>query len=204
MVLPKNLQGNLMPSEITFLAENELITILPRYSIKKIDLIGTSIPNLRAMRRELVPLWVALILKSQDKCNIVPPKWLTVAYLKERYDDEIRKPLQFSDLPWNWLELSKILLEKAPDDLSDPVDQLRTVIQDLRETRLVKSKKGLKELNESNIQLNGLSLLEINELRPFVIPVMNKLRQLYETTQNNTVNTGDQEMEDASDDDDDA
>ncbi|AOW26175.1 DNA replication complex GINS protein PSF2 [Candida albicans P57072] len=202
MVLPKNLQGNLMPSEITFLAENELITILPRYSIKKIDLIGTSIPNLRAMRRELVPLWVALILKSQDKCSIVPPKWLTVAYLKERYEDEIRKPLQFSDLPWNWLELSKILLEKAPDDLSDPVDQLRSVIQDLRETRLVKSKKGLKELNESNIQLNGLSLLEINELRPFVIPVMNKLRQLYDTTQSNTINADDQDMEDASDDED--
>ncbi|KAG8204495.1 PSF2, partial [Candida africana] len=202
MVLPKNLQGNLMPSEITFLAENELITILPRYSIKKIDLIGTSIPNLRAMRRELVPLWVALILKSQDKCSIVPPKWLTVAYLKERYEDEIRKPLQFSDLPWNWLELSKILLEKAPDDLLDPVDQLRSVIQDLRETRLVKSKKGLKELNESNIQLNGLSLLEINELRPFVIPVMNKLRQLYDTTQSNTINADDQDMEDASDDED--
>ncbi|KGR03710.1 DNA replication complex GINS protein PSF2 [Candida albicans P87] len=202
MVLPKNLQGNLMPSEITFLAENELITILPRYSIKKIDLIGTSIPNLRAMRRELVPLWVALILKSQDKCSIVPPKWLTVAYLKERYEDEIRKPLQFSDLPWNWLELSKILLEKAPDDLSDPVDQLRSVIQDLRETRLVKSKKGLKELNESNIQLNGLSLLEINELRPFVIPVMNKLRQLYDTTQSNTINADDKDMEDASDDED--
>lgn len=202
MVLPKNLQGNLMPSEITFLAENELITILPRYSIKKIDLIGTSIPNLRAMRRELVPLWVALILKSQDKCSIVPPKWLTVAYLKERYEDEIRKPLQFSDLPWNWLELSKILLEKAPDDLLDPVDQLRSVIQDLRETRLVKSKKGLKELNESNIQLNGLSLLEINELRPFVIPVMNKLRQLYDTTQSNTINADDQDMEDVSDDED--
>ena len=154
------------------------------------------------MRRELVPLWVALILKSQDKCSIVPPKWLTVAYLKERYEDEIRKPLQFSDLPWNWLELSNILLEKAPDDLLDPVDQLRSVIQDLRETRLVKSKKGLKELNESNIQLNGLSLLEINELRPFVIPVMNKLRQLYDTTQSNTINADDQDMEDVSDDED--
>ena len=76
------------------------------------------------------------------------------------------------------------------------------MIQDLRETRLVKSKKGLKELNESNIQLNGLSLLEINELRPFVIPVMNKLRQLYDTTQSNTINADDQDMEDASDDED--
>ena len=129
-------------------------------------------------------------------------KMVNSGVFKERYEDEIRKPLQFSDLPWNWLELSKILLEKAPDDLLDPVDQLRSVIQDLRETRLVKSKKGLKELNESNIQLNGLSLLEINELRPFVIPVMNKLRQLYDTTQSNTINADDQDMEDASDDED--
>ncbi|EMG47759.1 PSF2 DNA replication complex GINS protein PSF2 [Candida maltosa Xu316] len=183
MVLPAHLQGNLTPAEITFIAENELITILPRYSIKKIDLIGARIPNLRAMRREQVPLWVALILKAQDKCSIVPPKWLNVAFFKEKYDDEVRKPLQFSNLPWSWLEVSKILLEKAPDDLSDSVGQLRSVIQDLREIRLVKSRKGLKELNESNIQLNGLSLLEINEIRPFVIPVMNKLRQLHDTTQ---------------------
>mgnify|MGYP006887467604 CR=1 FL=1 len=57
-------------------------------------------------------------------------------------------------------------------------------------------------MNESNIQLNGLSLLEINELRPFVIPVMNKLRQLYDTTQSNTINADDQDMEDVSDDED--
>ncbi|RLV94267.1 DNA replication complex GINS protein PSF2 [Spathaspora sp. JA1] len=198
MVLPTNLQGNLMPSEINFLAENETVTILPRYSMKKIELIGTPIPPLRAMRRERVPLWVALTLKSQDKCNIVPPKWLNLAYLKEKHEEELRKPNQFSDLPWNWLEISKILLSRASDDLSDPSHQLRSVIQDLREIRLVKSRKGLKELNESNISLNGLSLMEINELRPFVLGVMNKLRQLHDTTQSKS--GGDQDMGEVSDD----
>ncbi|KAK6454041.1 DNA replication complex GINS protein PSF2 [Scheffersomyces xylosifermentans] len=182
MVLPSHLQHNLMPSEINFVAENELITILPRYSMNKIELIGHKIPALRAMRREKVPIWVAVILKSQDKCSIVPPKWLNLAYLKDKYEEEIRKPQVFSELPWNWLEISKVLLAKAADDLSDPSHQLRSVLQDLREIRLVKSHKGLRELNESNIQLNGLSLLEINELRPFVLTVMNKLRQLHDTT----------------------
>lgn len=134
------------------------------------------------MRREKVPVWVALILKSQDKCNIVPPKWLNLVYLKEKYDEEVKFPLKFSSLPWNWLEISKVLLARASDDLADPSHQLRSVIQDLREIRLVKSRKGLKELNESNIQLMGLSLLEINEMRPFVLGVMNKLRQLHDTT----------------------
>ncbi|KAK7687529.1 DNA replication protein psf2 [Cerrena zonata] len=202
MVLPAHLKNNLMPSEIKFIAENELITILPRYSMKKIELIGTTIPALRGMRRERVPIWVALILKSQDKCNIVPPEWMNVAYLKEKYEDELKTPYRFSDLPSNWIEVSKILLTKAADDLADPSHQLRSIIQDLREIRLVKSRRGLKELNESNIELLGLSLLEINELRPFVLTVMNKLRQLHDTVKPEDDSTNANNYEDSDEDED--
>lgn len=152
------------------------------------------------MRRENIPLWVALILKSQDKCNIVPPDWLNVAYLKSRYDEELSQPHRFSSLPWHWLETSKIFLTRAPDDIADLTSQLKVIIQDLREVRLVKSRRGLRELNESNIQLDGLSLLEINELRPFVLTVMNKLRQLHDTTEQQVAQA--EENEEESDDDD--
>lgn len=87
----------------------------------------------------------------------------------------------FSNLPWNWLELSKILITKAADDLADSSTQLCSIIKDLREIRQLKSKRGLRELNESNIQLNGLSLMELNELRPFVLLVMGKMRQLHDS-----------------------
>lgn len=40
MALPESLTYNLSPPEISFLSENEYITILPRYSMKKIELIG--------------------------------------------------------------------------------------------------------------------------------------------------------------------
>lgn len=142
------------------------------------------------MRRIEVPLWIALILKSQDKCNIVPPEWLNYFYLKEKYDEEKKFINLFSSLPWNWLEISKILLDNAPDDIQDSTSQIKSIIQDLREVRQLKARRGLKELNESNIQLNGLSLMEINELRPFVLNVMNKLRQLHEST-----NEGEEEAE---------
>lgn len=135
------------------------------------------------MRRVNVPLWIALILKSQDKCNIVPPEWLSIDYLKDKFEEEKRFPDLFSSLPWNWLELSNTIIMKAPDDLSDSHNQLRTTIQDLREVRQLKARRGLRELNESNIQLNGLSLMEINELRPFVLGVMGKLRTLHQSVQ---------------------
>lgn len=134
------------------------------------------------MRREQVPLWVALILKSQDKCNIVPPEWLNLIYLKDMYEQEKLNPLQFSSLPYNWLELSKILLAKASDDVADLSHQLRSVIQDLREIRLIKIKNGLRELNEANMELTNLSLMEINEIRPFILQVMGKLGKLYEAS----------------------
>ena len=76
------------------------------------------------MRREQVPLWVALILKFQDKCNIVPPDWLNLAFLKARYEEEVRRPQQFSDLPWNWIATLKIFLARAADDLQDPTHEL--------------------------------------------------------------------------------
>lgn len=140
-----------------------------------------------------MPLWVAIILKAQDKCNIVPPLWLSYSFLKERYDEEKRFTDLFSDLPWNWLEVSNIILAKALDDLTDSHSQLRSLIQDLREVRQLKARRGLRELNESNIQLNGLSLMEINEIRPFVLSVMGKLLKLHESVQSEDQDYEDEE-----------
>lgn len=109
------------------------------------------------------------------------------------YDQEKKHPEMFSSLPWNWLELSKILIAKASDDLSDSTNQLCSIIKDLREIRQLKSKRGLRELNESNIQLNGLSLMELNELRPFVLLVMNKMRQLHESVEASAEQASDDE-----------
>lgn len=147
------------------------------------------------MRRVDVPLWVALILKAQDKCNIVPPKWLSYSFLKEKYEQEKRFPDLFADLPWNWLEISNIILAKAADDLADSHSQIRSLIQDLREMRQLKARRGLRELNESNIQLHGLSLMEINEIRPFVLNVMGKLYQLHQCVKSDDAGNEDEDIE---------
>lgn len=147
------------------------------------------------MRRIEVPLWFALILKAQDKCNIVPPKWLSYNFLKEKYEEEKRFSDLFADLPWNWLEMSNIILARAADDLTDSHSQIRSLIQDLRELRQLKARRGLRELNESNIQLHGLSLMEINEIRPFVLNVMGKLHQLHNSVRMEEAEYDDEEIE---------
>ncbi|CDR41244.1 CYFA0S06e04764g1_1 [Cyberlindnera fabianii] len=180
MALPNHLKNTFTPAEIEFLTENETITILPRYTMNGLDLITDRIPKIRAMQRVEVPIWFALILKSQRKCSIVPPVWLSQKELMELYDFEIAEPESFSQLPKNWLEIAKLFFENAPDDLTDEAHKLKSLVQDLKEIRLIKIKKGLKLLNESHLQLDNLSLMEINEIRPFVVLAMSKLTKLNE------------------------
>lgn len=142
------------------------------------------------MNRIQVPIWLALILKAQRKCNIVPPEWLNLKKLQEFYQFEVTTLESFSELPHNWLELSKIFFENASDDLSDEVHKLKSLIQDLKEIRMIKIKKGLTLLNESHLQLDNLSLMEINEIRSFVVTMMGKLTDLSEAVTENAEEQG--------------
>jgi GINS complex subunit 2 len=35
-----------------------------------------------------IPLWLAMILKKQGKCNIIPPSWLDVTTLRSVIESE--------------------------------------------------------------------------------------------------------------------
>ncbi|CAI4034349.1 hypothetical protein SMKI_10G1360 [Saccharomyces mikatae IFO 1815] len=196
MSLPAHLQQTFSSEEIQFIVENEPIKIFPRITTRqKIhrndrgagnytswQLITTddkALNNMVAMRSTEVALWIALLLKQQSKCSIVAPQWLTTKELDKKIQYEKTHPDRFSELPWNWLVLARILFSKAKDDFHDPIHELRGKIQDLREIRQAKVLKGLKYLNESHLQLDNLSLLEINELRPFITEIMDKLREIH-------------------------
>ncbi|EJT42144.1 PSF2-like protein [Saccharomyces kudriavzevii IFO 1802] len=198
MALPAHLQQSFSSEEIQFIVENEPIKIFPRITTRqkihrndkgvrdqtpnRWQLITTgdkALNNMVAMRSTEAVLWIALLLKQQSKCSIVAPQWLTTKELDRKIQYEKAHPDRFSELPWNWLVLARILFSKAKDDFHDPIHELRGKIQDLREIRQVKVLKGLKYLNESHLQLDNLSLLEINELRPFITDIMDKLREIH-------------------------
>ncbi|AGO11886.1 AaceriADR121Wp [[Ashbya] aceris (nom. inval.)] len=198
MALPRNLQDTFSLQEVQFLVENEPIKIMPRITTKPIRRKAASTPsavssvrwklittddhnvnNMVAMSSTEVSLWLALLLKQQGKCSIVAPAWLTIKQLDSFLEFELQNASRFANLPWNWLIIAHLLFQKAADDFRDPVHILRAKIQDLREARLGKIAKGLQHLNESHLQLDNLSLSEINEMRPFAVGVMDKLRDIH-------------------------
>ncbi|KAI1172697.1 GINS complex, PSF2 component [Nemania sp. FL0916] len=81
MALP--LPSGLVPTEVAFLCEMEMVTIVPRQRLESIPMLGGDTPALRPPRRADVPLWLALLLKKQRRANIVPPPWLLSASLQD-------------------------------------------------------------------------------------------------------------------------
>ncbi|QUC19396.1 uncharacterized protein UV8b_03637 [Ustilaginoidea virens] len=81
MALP--LPAGLVPSEVSFLCEMELVTVVPRQKLESIDLLTGPTPQLRPPRRSKIPLWFALLLKKQRRANIVPPPWLHADSLRD-------------------------------------------------------------------------------------------------------------------------
>ncbi|PFH51287.1 hypothetical protein AMATHDRAFT_142835 [Amanita thiersii Skay4041] len=184
MSLPTTLRTFVTPSELEFVACQQLVEIVPLISMERTAFISGAYGPLKPPNRVKVPLWLAINLKSKKKCHIVPPSWLTVDNLKERLEEETTNN-GFSKLPFRYIEVSKLLLDIAPDDIENP-DRLRSLLKDLREARQAKCRSGLSQVDHSELSLPNLCSMELNEIRPFFIQAMSVLTQLVPNSGTNT------------------
>ncbi|KAK8051543.1 DNA replication complex GINS protein PSF2 [Apiospora rasikravindrae] len=98
MALP--LPQGLVPTEVAFLCEMEMVTVVPRQRLESIPLLSGDTPVLRPPHRAQMPLWLALLLKKQRRANIVPPAWLHPASLADIIHHETNvDPQAFSPPP---------------------------------------------------------------------------------------------------------
>lgn len=168
-------------AELAFLAEDEPISILPKQNLGALDLKGWRLDPLKALRRSEVPLWVAVLLKRQDRCTIIFPNWLDVTYLKTLFEKEQEDQTRFAALPYLWQPLSDILTSEAADDFQGNLDELNQQLQELRELRLTKVRAGILNVNDSNLQMDGIGAQELNTIRPLLSKTMRTLQAIRDT-----------------------
>lgn len=176
MALPQSLRQSVTPPELELIASQELIDVVPLISMERTAFISGAYGPLRPPNKARIPLWMAVNLKLKKKCHIVAPDWFNVDYLQTRLARETSEPV-FSDLPFRFAEISKVLLDVASDDLENP-DKLRSLLKDLREARQAKCREGLRQIDHSELSLPNLCSMEINEIRPFFIESMSVLTRL--------------------------
>lgn len=168
--------------EVAFLAEQEEVYVLSRHSLPEIHMVGPTIPRMQALQRHKIPLWSAIILKRQRKCNIVAPDWLSIEVLKRAASLERRNPTTLLtpeqlNLPQLWPAMARILLQNAQDDLIDSPHDIRAALHDLQELRDVKIHRMLRTGTQ---HLFGISQYEVAQLRPILLRQINLLLKLNE------------------------
>ncbi|KAI0346875.1 GINS complex, PSF2 component [Trametopsis cervina] len=176
MALPASLRSSVTPPELELIASEQLVEIVPLVAMERTAFISGAYGPLRPPGKCKVPIWMATNLKLKKKCHIVPPHWLNVEYLQDRLFRETTNP-EFSELPFRFAEVAKVLLDVASDDFQSP-DKIRSLLKDIREARQAKSRDGLSKLDHSELSLPNLSAMEINEIRPFFIRAMGVLTDL--------------------------
>ncbi|ORX42326.1 GINS complex, PSF2 component [Hesseltinella vesiculosa] len=176
MALPRSHQPAFTPAEIEFIAGNDPISVIPLYKMPAIKLIQATYGPFRPPLPTRVPLWLALSMKKNQKCKLLPPPWLTVDHLTERLEQEETKD-EFCALPFHYMEMAHMILESASDDIPN-AEKIRKLLKDLRETRQSKARVGLEALDDRWLGMHNLSFMEINEIRPFFSKAFNEMRKL--------------------------
>jgi len=180
------LNSQFTANEIEFLAEDELIGIVPTFSLDNLSLISGDYGPFKPSIPIKVPLWLAVTLKKRQKCKIQPPSWIHIDYLTERLEGE--KNNQFcQDLPFHFKEIAIQLFNCASDDIIN-VQNVRGLLQDIWNLRHAKLRQGLLSLdgNKAAYKLNKVSAMEINSIRPFFVHAMNQFHTLAKGTETNT------------------
>lgn len=78
------------PDELEFIGEDSIIGVIPNFTFEPIHLISGSIGPFRAGMPVRVPLWLAVHLRKQQKCRIVPPEWMDIEKLEDIKEEEKR------------------------------------------------------------------------------------------------------------------
>ena len=72
-----------------FAEMNTHVGILPEFSeSEELFLLSGEISAFKANHEMTVPLWLALLLKKQQKCKILPLFWMNEKHLQELYAAE--------------------------------------------------------------------------------------------------------------------
>ncbi|KAG5464270.1 hypothetical protein LSCM1_00451 [Leishmania martiniquensis] len=97
----------------SFMAMEVSTTIVPRFTMDRVDCLSGSYGPFAPNYPIDVPLWLALYFRQTDTCAIQPPDYLRVEYLRDVIERERTNDQGFESLPFYFYEIAKKLTERG-------------------------------------------------------------------------------------------
>ncbi|KNZ51379.1 hypothetical protein VP01_3979g1 [Puccinia sorghi] len=207
MALPKFQRMAIDPKEsVLMMIKTEKMDFIPNRMIAKFRNLDSEMifEDLRPLKTITLPLWLIIELKLKKLGKVVLPTWLSELELKKLLQYEVNS-LQLSELPYFWLEISRLLIEIAADDI-DSLEEVKKTLKDLKEVRQNKLRSSLKfTLSSQNqqaqqardysfknvlnhLEIPNLSHFELNEIRPTLTILNSKFQKFDKSNTSNLDN----------------
>ncbi|KAK6631266.1 hypothetical protein RUM44_005792 [Polyplax serrata] len=168
------------PDEIEFLAEESLITIIPKFSCRKTYLITGEVGPFRAGLPTKVPLWLASDLRRRQKCRIVPPDWMDIEKLNQLNNEEAGS-VKFCKIPSeNYFVEAKIILGFGIED-NPNFSSIMTAVKDLwdrRKSKLEDSVDVFMNVGRDYVRIPNITAAELSIIRPVLPHAIDFLNRL--------------------------
>nr|CAD7444649.1 unnamed protein product [Timema bartmani] len=168
------------PAEVEFLAEKEMVSIIPNFNFDRIFLISGEIGPFRAGLPVKVPIWMAINLRQRQKCRIIPPDWMDVDKLLEVKEIESQSRF-FTKMPSeHYMVEARLLLGAAAEDITR-TDEIRTVLKDIWDMRMSKLRTSVDAFIRSgstHARLDHLTQMELCSVRPLLPDALDQLHRL--------------------------
>ncbi|KAI3435894.1 hypothetical protein D9Q98_001952 [Chlorella vulgaris] len=172
------------PEEMYFNAKDELITIVPNFSVPTENATCICISGewgpFQPNRECAVPLWLAHTLWKRKRCSIRPPSWMAVEHLDAVLGLERQDASAFQPLPSHYIEVAHFLFTSGTDGnlpqevFGDELSRVKDLVELVQKARWNKIMAGLATLQGAiTVKLNNLAAMEINAVRPFFLGSLN-------------------------------
>lgn len=168
------------PSEVEFLAEKEIVTIIPNFKGDKLYLLSCDVGPFKPGIPTNVPIWVAINLKQRQKCRINPPDWLNVEKLSDFKDEENESEVFTKPPSHCYMETASMLLNSCADDIPQ-ADLVKTLIKDVWDIRTAKLRKSIDQMigkQERHAQVDNLTVMEMNTVRALLKNALDQMHNL--------------------------
>ncbi|CAL8078801.1 unnamed protein product [Orchesella dallaii] len=176
---------SLTADELDFIAQEEEVEIMPKFDIPTMWLITGDVGPFEVGIPIKVPLWIALQLRGDNKCNIITPYWLTKSSMEKVKEFETKSPL-FSKMPSrHYMSVAKLIFELCPEDVPE-ADDIKLLVKDVWNARMSKLQAAIAlfiEKGASWAKVDNLTQMEMCAIRPFFPHSLEHLHRFRKTIQ---------------------
>uniref|UniRef100_A0A0G4IES0 Uncharacterized protein n=1 Tax=Chromera velia CCMP2878 TaxID=1169474 RepID=A0A0G4IES0_9ALVE len=171
-------------ADLEFLGEDTLVKVIPKITIDTtLQLLDQEVGPFMAHDREgvEVPFFVARQMQDLKWVYIQRPEWLNPVQLAAKIAEEREQSARLSELPPKFWELALLYLsEEETGMIQQEKKEIVSLLETLMQLRRDKITSDAKKIDSSfrHIQLTNLSQVEIMELRPQVLGLMNSYSAL--------------------------